>query len=111
MAKLFATGQFTTENLTAMEEKALSALIDGLYAEPGFSDVDANDIAKWTGIPTRNIRGVLSSLIKKDYIQIDDPGTGYQIIYLNDSKWYLHPEWIEEYDAEQYGPIPTAINS
>lgn len=111
MAKLFATGQFTTENLTAMEEKALSALIDGLYAEPGFSDVDANDIAKWTGIPTRNIRGVLSSLIKKDYIQIDDPGTGYQIIYLNDSKWYLHPEWIEEYNEERYGPIPTAINS
>jgi sugar-specific transcriptional regulator TrmB len=113
MAKLFATGQFTTENLTAMEEKALSALIEGLYAEPGFSDVDANDLSQWTGIPTRNIRGVISSLIKKGYITIDDScGNGiYQLIYLNENKWYLHPEWIEEYDAEQYGPIPTAINA
>jgi len=108
MEKLFATGQFATEkNLTALEEKVLSALIDGLYAEPGFSDVDANDITRDTGIPTRKIRGVLSSLIKKDYINIDDPGTGYQIIYLNYNRWYLHPNWIEEYDAEQYGPIPT----
>jgi hypothetical protein len=112
MAKLFATGQFATEqNLTALEEKVLSALIDGLYAEPGFSDVDANDLAAWTKIPTRNIRGVISSLIKKDYINIDDPGTGYQIIYLNYNRWYLHPQWIEDYDAEQYGPIPTAINA
>ena len=107
MEKLFATGQFATEDLTAMEEKVLSELIHGLYAEPGFSDVDAHDLTRATGIPTRNIRGVLSSLIKKDYINIDDPGTGYQIIYLNDSKWYLHPEWIEEYNAERYGPIPT----
>jgi len=111
MAKLFATGQFKNENLTAMEEKVLASLIHGLYAEPGFSDVDAHDLTKDTGIPTRTIRGVLSSLIKKDYINIDDPGTGYQIIYLNYNKWYLHPEWIEEYDAAKYGPIPTAINS
>jgi len=109
MAKLFATGQFATEkNLTALEEKVLSALIDGLYAEPGFSDVDAHDIARDINIPTRSVRGALSSLIKKDYINIDNPGTGYQIIYLNYNKWYLHPQWIEEYDAEQYGPIPTA---
>ncbi len=95
------------EPLTTQEQTVLTALIDGLYAEPGFSDVDAHDLTHATGIPTRTIRGVLSSLIKKDYINIDDPGTGYQIIYLNYNKWYLHPEWIEEYDAERYGPIPT----
>ncbi len=84
------------EPLTTQEQTVLTALIDGLYAEPGFSDVDAHDLAAATKISTRSIRGVLSSLIKKDYINIDDPGTGYQIVYLNESKYYLHPEWRED---------------
>ncbi len=97
------------ENLTVLEKQCLQSLIYGLYAEPGFSDVDAHDIARDIKVSTRSVRGALSSLIKKDYINIDDPGTGYQIIYLNYNRWYLHPEWIEDYDAEQYGPIP-AVN-
>jgi len=95
------------ENLTVLEKQTLQSLIYGLYAEPGFSDVDAHDIARDIKVSTRSVRGALSSLIKKDYINIDDPGTGYQIIYLNYNRWYLHPEWIEDYDAEQYGPIPA----
>ena len=94
-----------SENLTKMESAVLESLIDSLYAEPGFSDVDAHDLARHTKISTRSIRGVLSSLIKKDYITIDDScGNGiYQLIYLNPGYWYLHPQWKEEYDAELYG--------
>jgi hypothetical protein len=81
-------------SLTANEQKVLIAFINGLYAEPGFSDVDANDLSKWTGISTRSIRGVLSSLVKKGYLNIDEANdAGYVIIYLADSKFYLHPEW------------------
>lgn len=96
-------------SLTARETVVLESLIGGLYAEPGFSDVDAHDLARWTSIPTKSIRGVLSSLVKKGIIMIDNScGNGeYELIYLNDGYHYLHPEWKEYYDAALYGEIPT----
>ena len=81
------------EPLTTLEQTVLTAFINGLYAEAGFSDVDAHDLTRATGIPTRSIRGILSSLIKKDYIYIDGMDTGYQLIHLMESRYYLHPEW------------------
>jgi hypothetical protein len=84
------------ENLTAMEAKVLDSLISMLYAEEGFSDVDANDLSQDTGIPTRKIRGVLSSLVQKGYVFIDDPGAGFQIVYLANEKYHLHPEWSKK---------------
>jgi DNA-binding MarR family transcriptional regulator len=83
--------------LTTREQSALQSLIYALYAEPGFSDVDAHDLAKATGIATRSLRGVLSSLVQKGYINIDEAnGAGYVIIYLNESKYHLHPQWRNE---------------
>lgn len=84
--------------LTAMETKVMEAFINGLYAEPGFSDVDAHDLTRDTGIPTRSIRGVLSSLVQKGIISIDGNYAGYQIIYLREDYWYLHPEWKTEHE-------------
>ena len=82
--------------LTELEEKVLSSLISLLYAEAGFSDVDAKDLSEDTDIPTSSIRGVLSSLVQKDIIEIDDNGAGFHIIYLKTSYWYLHPQWCNE---------------
>ena len=84
------------ENLTAMEAEVMDSLISQLYAEAGFSDVDAKDLSKDTGIPTSKIRGVLSSLVQKGYVWIDDPGCGYQLVYLATEKYHLHPEWSKE---------------
>jgi len=86
-------------NLTELETKVLTALIDNLYAEPGFSDVDANDLSRYTKIPMKVIRGVIASLVKKDILNLDDNGE-YVIIYLNMGFWYLHPSptWKEEAD-------------
>jgi len=83
------------ENLTIFEKETLQALINELYAEPGFSDVSATDIGNIINLPTMRLRGVLSSLVKKGYIQIDD-NDEYQIIYLKRSKYYLHPKWSKE---------------
>jgi hypothetical protein len=85
-------------SLTKLETTVLETLIDGLYAEPGFSDVDAHDIAKQTKISTKSIRGVLSSLVKKGIIWLDETSSfgtekQYVIIYLSQDYWYLHPEW------------------
>jgi len=87
------TSAFAALNLTEMETATMESLISLLYAEPGFSDVDAKDLSKDTGIPMNSIRGVLSSLTKKGLIAIDDPGAGFQIVYLMEQFYYLHPEW------------------
>jgi predicted transcriptional regulator len=84
-------------NLTELESKTLNSFIGGLYAEPGFSDVDVNDIASELDISTKIIRGVLGSLVKKGIIQIETNDSGYDIIYLNTKYWPLVNEsWAEE---------------
>ena len=83
-------------NLTELESKTLQSLIDGLYAEPGYSDVDANDIAKDLGISTKIIRGALGSLVKKGIVTLDENDSKYVIIYLNTEYWGLVNEnWAE----------------
>ena len=81
---------------TDLEQRTIDALIAGLYAEPGFSDVDADDIARTTGESTKVIRGALSSLIKKGVVHVDSepmPGTGTHAIYLDEDHYHLHPDW------------------
>ena len=83
-------------NLTELETLTLESLIDGLYAEPGFSDMDARDIASRIGREIKSVRGALASLVKKNIVMVDDPNDGgYRIIYLNTDYYYLHPnpEW------------------
>lgn len=87
---------FKNLNLTELEEKVLTEFIDRLYAEPGFSDVDARDLSKGTNIDIKTIRGVLGSLVKKGIIYILDNESGFQIIYLKEAYYYIHPEWAEE---------------
>jgi len=89
-------------NITTLETQVLTELIQGLYAEPGFSDVSDADLVRQTGIPAKSIRGVLGSLTKKGIIfqltarelGIDDPYCDFKtIVYLDDAHHNLHPEW------------------
>jgi DNA-binding MarR family transcriptional regulator len=90
-------------NLTELEGKTLQSLIDGLYAEPGYSDVDVKDISEDLGIDTKIIRGALGSLVKKEIVQIDTNDSGYDIIYLNTKYWPLVNEnWAEESKEAQF---------
>ena len=87
------------DNLTQMEKCCLNALINNLYAEPGFSDVNAADISQVTGYNTKQVRGVLASLVKKNYIWIsdNDPHNGIPpLIYLQEKHYGLHPEWKDD---------------
>ena len=87
--------------LTQLEAQVLESLINGLYAEAGFSDVDAKDIAEWINTPIKSVRGALGSLVKKGIVQIEETDSwgsadAYMIIYLNPEHYYLHPEWKNE---------------
>mgnify|MGYP000958254002 CR=1 FL=1 len=86
-------------NITWLEDKTLSTFISCLYAEPGYSDVDVNDLSEELGIPTKTIRGALGSLVKKGVVTINTNDSGYDIIDLNTSYWHLVNEsWAEEAD-------------
>ena len=88
-------------NLTELESKTLSTFVGCLYAEPGFSDVDVNDLSDELGISTKIIRGALGSLVKKGVVTIEKNDSNYDIIYLNTPYWHLVNEsWAEE--AKEY---------
>jgi predicted transcriptional regulator len=80
-------------NLTQLEEQVLNSLISQLYAEAGYSDVDAKDIARDIKVDIKSVRGAVGSLVRKGIIDIDGNDSGYQIIYLRSQYWSLHPEW------------------
>ena len=82
--------------LAQLEEQVLGSLISQLYAEAGYSDVDAKDIAHHIKVDIKSVRGSLGSLVRKGIIGIDGNDSGYQIIYLNQDYWYLHPQWSKE---------------
>jgi hypothetical protein len=82
--------------LAQLEEQVLVSFISQLYAEAGFSDVDAADIVRDIKVDIKSVRGSLGSLVRKGIIGIDGNDSGYQIIYLNQAYWYLHPEWSKE---------------
>jgi len=87
-------------NLTSLEQTVLNTFINELYAEPGFSDVSPQDLQHLTKIPMKSLRGVLGSLCKKDIIYIEDKkylGTEFDIVYLQENSYHLHPEWKNEY--------------
>ena len=84
-------------NLTELESLTLTAFIGGLYAEPGFSDVDVNDLSSELEISTKVLRGVLGSLVKKGIVSVDENGGGYDIIYMREKYWYLvNEDWASE---------------
>jgi len=87
-------------NLTELESKTLQSLVDGLCAEPGYSDVDVHDISEDLGIDTKIIRGALGSLVKKGIVQIDTNDSKYDIINLRTKYWGLVNESWEEASKE-----------
>ena len=98
--KLFNSEKAVELNLTKLEERFLSCFIENLYAEEGFSDVTVSDIAEGLKESTRKMRGVASSLIKKDIIFIEDMGQ-FQIVYLNDDYYHLHKIWGANQEQEK----------
>jgi len=85
--------------LTELETSFLKAFIPNLYAEPGFSDINPKEMAQATGMDIKTVKGVMGSLVKKDIIwtmsseELGIPRENGPIIYLNESYYFLHPDW------------------
>jgi hypothetical protein len=91
--------------LTEKEKAVLTSFIPMLYAEPGFSDASAEDIAEETGFGMKSIGGILTSLQSKGIIWMSEPEYWMgkleipALIYLNSKHYDLHP--CEYWQAEQ----------
>lgn len=89
-------------NLTELETAFMVAFINGLYAEPYFSDQIVADVAEQMTVPGHHpvsvptAKGVLGSLVKKGLLWTEDSGTGYDIIYLVGEYFHLHRKWRED---------------
>ena len=90
---------------TKKERTVLQALIDGLYAESGFSDVTISDLVRTTDLTMESVKGVLGSLTKKEAVFTDDDYRvstdsgnmdGEVIIYLGYNFHHHHKEWAVE---------------
>lgn len=103
---------------TKLEAAVLRSLVEQLYAEPGFSDVDAGDISADTGIGPQTVGGVLTALTKKGVLFVEElsprtghlglgeNGEGLNIIYLTDLGEQFHARWAEARGVEWF-PIIT----
>lgn len=88
----------TTVDLTNNEMIVVAALIELLYAEPGFSDAGVDELADSTGKTKASIKGTVGSLTKKGVFD-EEPEDFPGIVYLNDKFWSYHPEWHTQCDS------------
>ena len=84
-----------TIEVTELEMVFLNTLVNELYAEAGFSDVDIAEIARPMKLSINQAKGVMGSLVKKGLL--DEPDANFEgIIYLANCAYNLHPRWMEE---------------
>jgi len=81
-------------DLTVNEATTLKALINSMYAEYNFSNIDIHDLKEITGINIKQLRGIVSSLIKKKLVEKFDHGHCI-ILYLTDLVAGYVEEWRE----------------
>jgi hypothetical protein len=96
--------------VTQLEKVVLEALAKEMYAECGFSDAGLGEVVEGSGLPVNVVRGVMSSLIKKDLLyvwdRVGDWGINARdpymhIWYLTDKTKGLVSEWVLEEGFEE----------
>jgi hypothetical protein len=89
-------------NLTELETKVLNALAGGMYAEYGYSDYGFADLTEELELSTKVLRGVVSSLVKKELVQVET-NNGWEkvdVIYLINAAEGLVKHWVEECEGQ-----------
>lgn len=87
------------ESLTEKEKIVLESIVDNLYAEYGFTDIDIDDIEVNTELKPKIARGVIGSLVKKGVINVYEHDANFQkqeFYIITDDFLFLHPEWEAE---------------
>lgn len=86
------------QKFSVLEAQVLNCLVNSLYAEPGFSDVDAKDIAVALGRSEQSVGGVISQLVQKGVVFVEEYDANFQVhklIYLQEGAYHYHAEWAE----------------
>jgi DNA-binding MarR family transcriptional regulator len=89
----------TPLNLTPHQNHFLSVLMNYLYGEEGYSNVEVSEISQSMGIPLPQSKGILGSLVKRGILTTfteDVNGEFYEFIHLHPNYYHLHPQWKVE---------------
>jgi len=90
-------------SLTENEAKFVKELVENLYAEPGFSDVEIIDMARELKISTNSAKGIYGSLVKKGVCKIYKHFEN--ILYLHPHCYKFHKEWSKEKGLKYVNPM------
>jgi len=90
--------------LTVLEANFMNYLMtDGYYAEYTFSDVTVSDVATALNMDKKSVKGVLGSLVKKEYLYTDTINNNdYDIIYATDAGYELSDEYETNWKPQMY---------
>lgn len=77
--------------MTEMEQRTLKAIEENADTET-MQCVDLSDLVGITGIPAKQLRGVLASLIKKDLIEIEE----YDANFEKQTFYWLQGAWEDQ---------------
>lgn len=92
--------------VTQKEKKVIDHLIDALYAEPHFTDVDCKDLATSTKMSVDTVKGIVGSLVKKQiFCTVETETAGcpkWEGVLLDTRAFNLHTNesWKDESEAE-----------
>lgn len=80
--------------------RVYKAILDGLYAEPGFSDLEVVDVARETDLGVLTVKGAVGYLVKVGLVETEDADVNF-VKYE-----FLHaPAHDQEWKDEAYAAI------
>lgn len=102
-----------TIKVTELEKQVLEALANEMNAEYGFSNAGLPEVVQATGLSSKVVRGIQSSLIKKELLYVDDRKDEMDINWRDPNMhiWYLQGPasgLVEHWVAEE-GLEPTRL--
>lgn len=89
----FTTKKVYDLKLTELESLVLIRLVFMLDKEPYFTDTTHNDLANSLVKPINTIKGVVTSLVKKKIVFVDEDYDRPSLITLEPDFFYIHPNW------------------
>jgi hypothetical protein len=116
------------KTLTKKEFFTLDVIIEAMYAEPEFSDLDAADLFKQVNVKWpqaditshQSLGGIITQLQDKGIIEMEDwdmwnadEGTyaAHVFIHLAPAYYYLHPKWKGATEVPQANDVVMAWSS
>ncbi len=90
-------------NLPEFSQRVYLAILDGLYAEPGFSDLEGFEVAKAIDSTPEAVGGAMKRLVEADLIWVEEPCS-----HLDGAPRFIH---AEAHDDDIHEEVAAALRA